>query len=155
VRPRTLFICTGKLRNFLFCLLLVAGPGAAAASSAECSGVDRTVTEETKARLAPLVAAQLETPTDTGQLKVSTVDVLESFRSRAWTILYVDTHTSDNAFLFYRESATGARFVTLWAGAARSDEQRQIRQWVQKNAPGIPTRLANCFAWHVTQDRDK
>ena len=83
------------------------------------------------------------------------VDVLQSFRLGSWDIIYVDTHQTDEAFLFYPQDPSLGRYVTLWAGAAMHDEEREIRSWVLKNAPGIPGKLAACFAWHVTKHRDK
>jgi hypothetical protein len=45
--------------------------------------------------------------------------------------------------------------VTEWSGAATVFETSEIEQWILENAPGIPKRLASCFAWHVTLNRDK
>lgn len=33
-------------------------------------------------------------------------------------------------------------------------ETTEIAKWVSSNVKGIPTRLAKCFAWHVTINRD-
>jgi hypothetical protein len=43
--------------------------------------------------------------------------------------------------------------VTEWGRAASEGEEKEIKDWTLKNAPGIPERLARCFAWHVTPDR--
>jgi hypothetical protein len=40
-------------------------------------------------------------------------------------------------------------------GAATKFEEASIRNWAEKNAPGIPKRLARCFAWYVTKDRNR
>jgi len=42
-------------------------------------------------------------------------------------------------------------------GAVRlaSDEEQEIRACTLKNAPGLPRRLASCFARHVTKSKDQ
>ena len=72
-----------------------------------------------------------------------------------WSIIYVDTHESDEAYVFYAHDPLRSRYVTLWSGAARMDEEQEIKVWTIKNAPGIPQKLAGCFAWHVTKNRDR
>ncbi|UUZ53249.1 hypothetical protein LP419_30820 [Massilia sp. H-1] len=39
---------------------------------------------------------------------------------------------------------------SLGLGAASIFETTAIKDWVRKEAPGIPARLADCFARHVT-----
>lgn len=136
-------ICVSK-QVFLFLCLLAAASSAWAATP--CDGVDRTLTNESKATLASAIA---------GQLRYKRVDVLQSFRDGNWQILYVDTHESDNGFLFYSHDPRRSRYITIWGGVALDDEESAIRRWALKNAPGIPPRLAKCFAWHVTNGRDK
>ena len=46
-----------------------------------------------------------------------------------------------------------SRYVTQWSGAARIDEEQEIKSWVVQHAPGIPHRLATCVAWHITHGR--
>ena len=94
------------------------------------------------------------TPVIAKQLQVSKVDVLQSFRMDSLSIFYVDTHEADEAFLFYAGDPLTNHFITLWSGGASSSEEQVIKQWVIKNVAGIPTGLADCFAWHVTKDRD-
>lgn len=110
-----------------------------------CTGIDRTLTDAQKHAWAPVIARQL---------KIANVDVLQSFREKSWRVIYIDTHQSDNGFLFYRDDPLQSRYITVWAGSAQSDETASIAQWVLANVPGIPSSLAQCFAWHVTQDRD-
>ena len=81
--------------------------------------------------------------------------MLQSFRVDGWSIIYVDTHQSDEAFLFYARDPLTSHYITLWSGAAASNEEETIKDWTLKNAPNIPLKLASCFAWHVTKDRDK
>jgi hypothetical protein len=104
--------------------------------------VDRNLTPQRKASLAPQIA---------NQLQVKAVDILDSFQGQGWTIVYVETHQSDETYVFYSRDPMQSSYVTLWSGAARIDEERTIKAWVVKNAPGIPAKLAGCFAWHVTK----
>lgn len=115
------------------------------ACAAPCDGVTRSLSKERAAALAPVIAKQLH---------VSSVDVLQSFRVDNWSIIYVDTHESDEVFLFYGGDPLTSQYLTLWSGAAAQNEEEQIKDWVIKNVPGIPKQLASCFAWHVTKNRD-
>jgi len=114
------------------------------AVGAPCDGIDRSLSAEAKLMLAPVIAKQLQT---------TAVDLLSSLKSGAWTILYVNPHDADEAFLFYSGDPLTSRYVTLWAGAATRDEESSIRKWVQANAPDAPPALAECFAWYVTKGR--
>ncbi len=125
------------------CLLGAAAP---AWGGSPCDKVSRALLSERKAVLAPEIAKQLN---------VKSVDVLQSFQLGSWQIIYVDTHESDEPFLFYSGDPLIRRYVTMWSGAACMDEEPEIRAWTLKNAPGIPRRLASCFAWHVTKSRDQ
>jgi hypothetical protein len=131
------------LRNLTTALFCLFPPLAWAATP--CDGVNRNLTPQRKSEIAPSIAKQLQVPK---------VDVLESFQAGDWSIVYVDTHNSDDAFLFYPHSPLTSRYVTIWGGAAMRSEEKAIRDWTLKNAPGIPGRLASCFAWHVTKGRD-
>jgi hypothetical protein len=88
------------------------------------------------------------------QLNVDNVEVLQSFKSLGWTILYVTPDNADPAFLFYSENPVNHHFLTLWSGGAKPDEEQVISSWIKESAKGIPDSLAQCFAWHVTKDRD-
>lgn len=131
--------------QILLVLLCVLAPYSIWAAS-PCDGVDRSLTADRKIALASAIAKQLQ---------ASRVDVLESFRLDSWSIIYVGTDNSDNAFLFYSGDPLVDHFVTLWGGAATENEQNSIRRWALKHAPQIPMGLANCFAWHVTRDREQ
>lgn len=109
-----------------------------------CTGIDRTLTVAQKQLWAPVIAKQL---------KIANAVVLQSFRAGTWRVIYVDTQVSDPGFLFYRDDPLHSTYITVWAGSAMADEQASIDHWVQANVPGIPPKLAQCFAWHVTQDR--
>ncbi|MBI3480880.1 MAG: hypothetical protein HY016_11090 [Nitrosomonadales bacterium] len=114
-------------------------------SASPCDGVDRSLSSKRKSVLAHKIATELN---------VSTVDVLQSFKSHGWSIIYIDTHESDEAFLFYPSDPLSSGYITSWGGVASIYEEQQIKEWILKNAPKIPLKLANCFAWHVTHDRD-
>ena len=122
-------------------IAIIAAPISWAATP--CDGIDRKITPQRQTAIAPHIAKQLQ---------VKKADVLKSFQYRGWSIFYVETHETDEAYVFYSGDPLKSAYVTLWGGAARKDEEREIRQWTLKNAPGIPNRLAGCFAWHVTNE---
>lgn len=132
------------MRKFLGAIIVLSLTTACVHGS-PCDGVDHTLTIERKASLAPEIAKQLN---------VSSVDVLQSFQSGSWSIIYVRTPQSDEVFLFYSRDPLTSRYIAMWSGAAASNEEQQIRDWTLKNAPNIPQNLASCFAWHVTKGRD-
>lgn len=144
VEPSWKALCDGILRAGIFIFLASASIGSSIA--APCSGVDRKLTEERKTVMAPKIAREL---------KVASVDVLQSLRSNGWSIIYVDIHVSDEAFLFYSGDPMTTRHVSAWSGAAGPNELADIENWVVKNSPRIPRMLAKCFAWHVTHGRGK
>ena len=114
-----------------------------------CDGINQSITEQRKAELAPKLAKQLSAR----GIVTKNVDVLASYRYDGWSILYVDTNVSDEAFLFYRRDPLKGKYITLWSGAAMRSEQDEMQAWTLKNAQGIPPRLAGCFAWYVTNGR--
>jgi len=108
--------------------------------------IDRSLDLKFASEVSPIIAKQLQK---------SRVNVLQSFKFEKWIILYVGPNGSDEAYLFYSGDPRTSQFLTLWSGGARTDEEQDIKDWVLKNAPGIPRRLAEYFAWHVTKNRDK
>ncbi len=140
------FMRNSTMRTLLaFILVPVLIAISSVAFASPCDGVDRQIDKERKVLLEPVIAKQLQ---------VSKADVLQSYRMDNWSIIYVDTHEADEAFLFYAGDPLSNHFITLWSGGASSTEEQEIKKWVIKNATGIPIGLANCFAWHVTKDRD-
>ena len=116
-----------------------------AASCRECLlSCGQDASKESAKALGPVIARQL----DAKQAKIS-----QSLRFDGWTILYVSTGESDDAFVFYSGNPMRSKYVTLWGGVALENEEKEIRAWTVKNAPGIPRTLADCFAWHVTKER--
>ncbi len=115
-------------------------------SSTPCAGVSRSLSSERKRELGRAIAKQE---------KLKKVDVYQSFSDTGWNIIYVGTRVSDNGYFFYSSNPiAAARPITVWGGAAMAFETSEIEQWVLANVPGIPARLAKCFAWHVTLNRD-
>ncbi len=110
-------------------------------NAAACDGVKQGLTSDRKAALARSIALQLHS---------NGVDVLQSFQFATWEVLHVDTHEADEAYLFYAQDPSTNHYVTLWSGTARKTEERSIKAWTIKHAPGIPPKLATCFARHVT-----
>lgn len=131
------------VRSALIVAFVVAALAARAATP--CDGVDHSVTRERSAALASAIAKQENVPR---------VDVLQSFRFHGWSIIYVETYQSDEVFLFYAHDPLRSHTVTEWSGAARIDEGKMIEKWAEKNALGIPSKLAGCFAWYVTNNRE-
>ncbi len=122
-------------------LLLVSAPTAAS----PCDSVRRDFAESQRVQWAGAIARQLNVPS---------VTVLQAFELGGWKIVYVATARSDPSFLFFHGAPDKVHYVTLWSGGARADEEASIRTWAMKSAPGIPSDLAECFAWHVTKARD-
>ena len=69
------------------------------------------------------------------------------------TIYQVAPPDTDPAFLFFSGDPVSHRYVALWAGVAVPSEERVVRRWVSKNAPGIPKPLAPVLrvARHASQ----
>jgi hypothetical protein len=141
--PQTLTMKRVVMRGWL---VIIAWLVTGIVHATPCTGIDRTLTDVQKHAWAPVIAKQLH---------VANVDVLQVFRDGEWRLIYVDTHVSDNGYLFYRNDPLHGTYVNTWAGAATEDEEASIGQWVQQNVSGIPAPLAKCFAWHVTKDRDQ
>jgi len=83
--------------------------------------------------------------------RVPTVDFLKIFRSRGWTILYVEDYVTDEPFLFYKGDPFSGSYVTMDAGAVPLDEEYDIEKGIIKAAPGIPSNLARCYAWYFVE----
>ena len=117
-----------------------------ATAAAPCSGVDRSLPASLTAAVTPAIIAELHDPG---------ASVMQSFRYGGWAILYVNTAKSDPPFLFYQRDPRLGASVAQWGGAAMASEQAEVERWTLAHASGIPPRLASCFAYHVTQDRDR
>jgi len=115
------------------------------AAAPPCEGVDRKLTEAERNDLAPVFAKEIG---------VKKTEVQNVFRIGTWSIFGVETYETDEWFLFYSDNPKKNHRVTDWGGAATRFEEEEIRAWVKENAPGIPSKLAGCFAWWVTQARE-
>jgi hypothetical protein len=118
--------------------------GVVAGAKTPCDGIKQQISVERQKSLKPSVAKQLN---------ASSVDLLAVFASGGWSVLYVDTHQSDEVFLFYSADPANTPFLNMWSGAAMRNEAPVIEEWALKNVPGIPKALAGCFAWYATAGR--
>jgi len=106
------------------------------------------LSESYKADLARAIGKQLF-PAD--QIKASKVKVNHFFAYKNWSIIYVDNSYTDPPFLFYSGNPLTTSYVTSWSGDAMDEDKPIIKNYVLKNAPGIPSELASWFAWYVTE----
>jgi hypothetical protein len=74
-------------------------------------------------------------------------------RASGWSLFYVDTHESDDVYVFYAHDPLTSRYISLWSGAARGNEEQTVKARTLMIMPSIPRRLASCFAWHVTKEK--
>lgn len=151
--------------TLMLVMVLVYGQ-ALAGSPTPCDGINRDLSTGRAAELAPEIQKQLKTPgSEFPNVPVSpSVKVLQSFRFKQWSIIYVSTGISDEVFLFYPGDPLARHFAAAWGGAvgfdrgsrtAELDAEHDVRSWLVGKVPGLPARLANCFAWHVVEDRDQ
>jgi hypothetical protein len=117
------------------CLLGAAAP---ASGGSPCDTVSRDLPSERKAVLAPEIAKQLN---------VTSVDVLQSFTLGSWQIIYVNTHESDEPFLFYSGDPLKTRYVTMWAVRLAYTKNRRSGRGHPKTRPAFhATRILLCVA---------
>jgi len=79
------------------------------------------------------------------QLNFPLVKILRAYKYEEWSLFYVDTHETDEVFLFYKSNPFLNKYESLWSGVALKTEKEQIRNWTVKNIPGIPSALVDCF----------
>jgi hypothetical protein len=144
------------VRVLMVCWILTALGAAQAAIAAEpspCQGMIQNLSENNKAELARAITKQLNLSHPA--LKISSTTVLRSFASGNWSIIHVQPDKAEPVFLFFAGNPLTSRYVTLWGGegATTGKDEPIIKNWVLKNAPGIPPKLAGCFAWYVTHGR--
>jgi hypothetical protein len=83
------------------------------------------------------------------------IGVLQTFQVGSWSVVYLLADESEPVCVFYAHDPLTTGYITLWSGAAKSDQAQTIREWTLKNAPGIPRRLASCFVCYVTTKPDQ
>ena len=111
-----------------------------------CEGINQNLSKKEKLEFSKPVATQLKK--DVKDIK--NAEILKSFRYKKWQILFVNTHVSDEVYLFYSGNPITNSYLTLTAGAATRDEEEETYKWVINHAKGIPPKLARCFSWHIT-----
>lgn len=115
-----------------------------------CDSINRSISESEKVRLAPILAKQLKR-----HLDVTKVSVLQAFKYGTWQIYYVEPQDWDAVYLFFSNDPEKIEYLNLWGGVARPEEEADVLSWTNKKVPGIPSTLAKCFAYHVTQESGK
>lgn len=119
----------------------------AACIASPCDSIDRSLSPERKAVLAPVVTKQIAR-----QIDIQSAEVLESYYYKGWYILYVDPKTADEAFLFYKGDPLSHSYFLAWPDAFSENDQRHVMRTLSRGkTKGIPRPLAECFAWHVTK----
>jgi hypothetical protein len=133
-----------NMYKFLFAIFILV-ISSVYASASPCDCIDRGLKSSQK----EILKHEIEK-----QLKRTVYHVLQSFIYGEWSIIYVEPSESDEVFLFYAHNPLTSNYVAMWSGAAMHNEEKAIMYWVLENVPGIPEKLAACFAWHVTKERD-
>lgn len=108
----------------------------------QCKAISRAFTLAERVRWSSIVSENRD---------FAGAKAVESFVSSSWRVVYAIFPNSEPAFLFFR----GLQPIATWSGGAAIFDAPEVEKWVLKNVPGIPRRLAHCFAWHVTFNRDQ
>lgn len=80
------------------------------------------------------------------QLHINKTTSLGSLHYSGWYMIHAETPANDPPFLFFNGDPMHHRYVVLWSGGEWSGEVSSIERWVLKNARGIASKLASCFA---------
>jgi hypothetical protein len=127
---------------------------AAKSETSPCEGVTQTKGEniKNKAALEVAITKQLKDLVRKYNSPKLKVTLLYAYAQDNWTILIVSlVENSDSyAHLFYSGNPLTNRYVTSFEGSDWGKDMQTIKDWVLKNAPGIPPNLASCYAWHQT-----
>jgi len=139
----------------LFVIMLLAALGnmqvSIAGEPSPCQGVNQSFGENIKNRVELERAIAKQMNSSHQHLKIASVAVDKLYVYENWSIVYVNPHVAEPVFLFYSGNPMRTRYVTQWGGTAFGEDETTIKNWVLKNAPGIPLKLAACFAWQVTK----
>lgn len=85
------------------------------------------------------------------QVNATKIDIINVFKMKGWSVIYIDTHNSDETYLFFTGDILTSHYVTEWSGAATIFEGAELTTQFKQNAPGIPEHLAQCMAWHIAE----
>jgi hypothetical protein len=122
------------------------------ALASPCTDIDRTLTDERKLVLAPVIAKQVAQELN----DVKSVEVLQSFHYQDWHVFLVDSHVSDEGYLFYKSDPTKGSYLRVLAGTYMEDEEgATLKTILGGETKGIPNALARCMAWHLTKERNQ
>ena len=110
-----------------------------------CRGVSRGLGDSDQRRWAPVIAARNNW---------KDVKVLQLFQVSNWRIVYLDNAVTDNPYLFFSGDPAESQTIVMLGGGAALFDYDDILGLVLSKVPGIPERLAECFAWHVTFSDD-
>lgn len=111
------------------------------AFAASCPGVKQT--------------AQINDPTIesvlSAQMHFVHVSIIHSFAAGDWHI-YMGSSPSEGetGFVFFKGTPKPFPQAFIWGGTAQPDEVDDVRSDVELENPGIPKRLATCFAKTVS-----
>ncbi|PRC92746.1 hypothetical protein [Solimicrobium silvestre] len=123
----------------------------ASAIASPCDGINRSINLQNKRFFAETITKQLKAQIP----DVASVQILQYFAYKDWSVVYVNTQVSDEVFLIYHDSPLKGKYLDSLAGAyAANEEQSVYDHLINGDSKGIPTKLAKCIAWHITKDRD-
>lgn len=128
-------------RIYLWILLMVSS---VAIAHTPCDGINRDL------RFSSEQIVSLKANIDR-QASAEYIDIKNIFSEQGWSVLHIDSHNSDEAWLFFSGDIMTAHYVTLWSGAATIFEGPDLVAQFKKEAPGIPDHLARCLAWHIAE----
>lgn len=140
----TITVRAGSWRAFPVVLLVaLLAPSAAATSTAPCTGVDTSLTEDRKQQYAQLVAAAVGKGVEPEQVVIS-----KYMQSGIWSAVYASTPETDDGVLFFEATGGQPRFKDVWGGMADASAMPRLIAWATNI--GAPEALAQCFAETVT-----
>ncbi|STQ91164.1 hypothetical protein [Iodobacter fluviatilis] len=124
-----------------------------------CEKMIRPVSEKKKTIFAKAINVHLNKqlgPSLNQTLFTDSTDIFEVIHYKQWYIIYISTRITDESYLVYSAAPNkSSRYLTYWAGSAIDGEGPAVEKWLKKDAPGIPPKLASCFAWHITDGRGR
>jgi hypothetical protein len=126
--------------------------------TSSCQGVSKYKGEDVKNKAALEVAITKQLKNSGGpeinsnayKLKVT---LLYVYAKDNWTILMVRLCENCDVYLhlFYSGNPLTNRYVaTSGVGSDWGDDMQKIMDWVLRDVPGIPPKLASCYAWAIT-----